>query len=129
MRVSPGLFGVGGLAAANVVAARNGEQTFRNTLQADAAGNLSPVPIDLGSGDQQTYLILYGTGIRNHSGPVTAMLGNTAVTAAFAGPQGTFAGEDQINLELPELLRGAGLVDVTLMVDGQTTNAVKIRIQ
>jgi uncharacterized protein (TIGR03437 family) len=88
-----------------------------------------PVPIDLGAPDQQVYLILYGTGIRNHADPVTVMIGTATLTAAYAGEQGTFAGEDQINVLLPQSLRGAGLVDVTLTVDGQVTNAVKIQIQ
>ncbi len=87
------------------------------------------LPIDLGFNDQQVFLILYGTGIRNHAGPVTATVGTTKLAVAYAGTQGTFAGEDQINILLPQTLRGAGIVDVTLTVDGQTTNAVKIHIQ
>jgi len=51
------------------------------------------------------------------------------VTAAYAGAQGTFAGQDQINIEIPRSLRGAGIVDVVLNVDGQVTNVVKIHIQ
>ncbi len=75
------------------------------------------------------FLILYGTGIRHHAGAVTAKIGSMTVEAAFAGPQGTFAGQDQINIELPRTLRGVGAVDVALSVDGQTTNTVRIHIQ
>jgi uncharacterized protein (TIGR03437 family) len=75
------------------------------------------------------FLVLYGTGIRHHGGPITAKVGSTTIEAAYAGPQGTFAGQDQVNLELPRSLRGAGIVDVTISVDGQTTNTVKIHIQ
>ncbi|MDQ6699629.1 MAG: hypothetical protein M3Z36_05530 [Acidobacteriota bacterium] len=128
-RVSPGLFGTGGLAAANVIVSRDGVQNATNVLKADAAGNVSLVPIDLGPADQQVVLILYGTGIGNHVNPVTATIGAVTVTATYAGAQGTFPGEDQINILLPQTLRGAGIVDVTLTVDGQTTNPVKIQIQ
>ena len=127
--VSPGLFGVAGLAAANVVTFRGGAQNATNTLRTGSGGSLELAPIDLGPEDQQVFLILYGTGIRHHAGAVTAKVGSVTVEAAFAGPQGTFAGQDQINIELPRTLRGVGAVDVALSVDGQTTNTVRIHIQ
>ncbi len=127
--VAPGLFGAEGLAAANVFTFRGGETLSTNTIQAGAGGSLELVPIDLGPDDQQVFLILYGTGIRHHAGVVTAKIASATIEAAYAGPQGTFAGEDQINIELPKSLRGAGLVDVVLSVDGQTTNTVKIHIR
>lgn len=127
--VSPGLFGVNGMAAANVASYLDGVQTNGNVIGADANGGLKLNPIDLGPEDQQTFLILYGTGIRNHTGEVTATIGDQTVTAAYAGPQGTYPGEDQINVPLPRGLAGAGVVNVTLRVDGQSTNAVQIEIQ
>jgi uncharacterized protein (TIGR03437 family) len=132
--VSPGLFGAGGLAAANVITFRNGVQSATNTLRVGAGGNLELVPIDLVPDDQgpdeyKVFLILYGTGIRHHAAGVSAKIGSAMIEAAYAGPQGTFAGQDQINIELPRSLRGAGIVDVALTVDGQTTNTVKIHIQ
>jgi uncharacterized protein (TIGR03437 family) len=126
---APGLFGAGGLAAANVVTFRDGAQITTNTLRVNATGAIEPAPIDLGPDDQQVFLILYGTGIRHNAGPVTARVGSETIIAAFAGAQGTFAGQDQINIELPKTLRGVGVVDVALTVDGQATNAVKIHIQ
>jgi uncharacterized protein (TIGR03437 family) len=127
--VSPGVFGVNGLAAANIVTYRNGTPSSMNAVQIDAGGNFVPVAIDLGAEDQLVYLFLYGTGIRNHANPVTATVGAAEITAAYAGAQGEYAGFDQINILLPRSLKGAGLVSVTLTVDGQTTNPVKIRIQ
>jgi len=127
--VSPGLFGAGGFAAANVVTFRGDGQTTTNTVGVGTVGNLDLIPIALGPDDQQVFLILYGTGIRYHAGPVIARIGTADITAAYAGPQGTFAGQDQINVQLPKTLSGAGIVDVSLMVDGQTTNVVKIHIQ
>jgi uncharacterized protein (TIGR03437 family) len=127
--VSPGLFGSGGLAAANIIVFRDGAQTATNTLRAGSGGSLELTPIDLGPDDQQVFLILYGTGIRHHADAVTARIGAATIEAAYAGPQGTFAGQDQINIELPRALRGAGIVDIVLSVNGQTTNTVKIHIQ
>jgi uncharacterized protein (TIGR03437 family) len=127
--VAPGLFGVNGFAAANVVSYKDGVQTTGNVLRVGAGGAIELNPIDLGPEDQQVFVILYGTGIRGHAGPVTARIGTEAVATAYAGPQGAFAGQDQINIQIPRSLRGAGAVEVSLNVDGQFTNAVKIHIQ
>ena len=127
--VAPGLFGSGGLAAANILTFRDGTQTSSNVLRTGPTGAHELIPIDLGPPEQQVYLILYGTGIRHHTGTVMARIGTETVAAAYAGAQGTFAGQDQINIALPKSLKGAGIVDVVLIVDGQTTNAVKIHIQ
>jgi uncharacterized protein (TIGR03437 family) len=75
------------------------------------------------------YLILYGTGIRNHQNAVTATVGTASITAAYAGAQGVYVGEDQINIQLPQSLAGSGVVNVSLNVDGQTSNSVQIQIQ
>jgi uncharacterized protein (TIGR03437 family) len=126
--VSPGLFSASGLAAANILTVRDDVQTFTDAIRVSSDGALEPAPIELGGGSQ-VFLILYGTGIRNHSGAITATIGTNTVPVAFAGAQGTFAGEDQINILLPQTLRGAGVVDVMLNVDGQPTNSVKIHIR
>ncbi len=127
--VSPGLFGSAGLAAANVITFTGNTQSAADTIRVGGSGNLELIPIDLGTDDQQVFLILYGTGIRHHATPVTARIGTAVFTSEYAGPQGTFAGQDQINVQLPKTLRGAGIVDVSLLVDGQATNAVKIHIR
>jgi uncharacterized protein (TIGR03437 family) len=51
------------------------------------------------------------------------------VETLFAGPQGQYAGLDQINLRLPQSLRGRGDLDVVLTVDGKTANTVRINIK
>jgi uncharacterized protein (TIGR03437 family) len=126
--VAPGIFNVNGFAAANVFTYNNGAgPVVTSTL--DTQGQIGPAPIDVGSGSMQVYLILYGTGIRNHQSPVTAIIGTVSTTAAYAGAQGVFVGEDQINVLLPQSLKGSGLVSVTLTADGETTNAAQIEIQ
>jgi len=55
------------------------------------------------------YLSLYGTGFAQASASASScMVGNTAVTATYAGPEIQIAGLDQVNLLLPTSLAGAG---------------------
>lgn len=76
------------------------------------------------------YLVLYGTGFDGASqSGATVTVGTTSTTVVFAGPQGQFAGLDQINAELPSSLAGAGAVDVTVTVNGATANGVTITFQ
>jgi uncharacterized protein (TIGR03437 family) len=120
--IAPGIFSDNGLAAGFSVVNVNGVQ--KNTLLVQ---NGALVPIDVSGG--QTYLELFGTGIRNHANPVVATIGSTNVTAAYAGAQGVYLGEDQINIQLPASLQGAGKIAVSLLVDGQTSNSVQVLIQ
>jgi uncharacterized protein (TIGR03437 family) len=87
----------------------------------------SAVPIDVGL-DAPVYLSLYGTGIRSPSG-AQVKIGNTIVDTTYVGPQGQIPGLDQVNVPLPLSLRGSGLVNVTVTVNGVTSNAVQIAIQ
>jgi len=126
--VSPGVFNVSGLAVGYADSlSTSGTQTYTSLVNASASGALQPTPIDVAAGN--VYLLLFGTGIRGHANPVTATIGSSTLATAYAGPQGTFLGEDQINIQLPASLAGAGLVKVTLNVDGQTSNPVQIQIQ
>jgi uncharacterized protein (TIGR03437 family) len=121
--VAPGLFSApnrfaAGFSAVNV----NGVVKLTLLVQDGAL-----VPVDVSGG--QTYLELFGTGIRNHSDPVVATIRGTNVTAAYAGAQGVYIGEDQINIQLPSSLQGSGEVALSLNVDGQTSNTVVFLIK
>jgi uncharacterized protein (TIGR03437 family) len=95
-----------------------------------AGSSCRTVPIPLAD-DRPVYLSLYGSGIRNRLSlaNVTCTIGGVSVPLLYAGAQPEFAGLDQVNLALPSVLRGVGEVDVILMVDGQTSNAVRISVQ
>ena len=121
--VSPGIFSANGLAVGSWVRVVNGVQQSTSLL--DNTGAM--VPIDVSGGG--TFLILYGTGIHNHASPVIATIGGLRITAAYAGAQGVYLGEDQINLQLPAALQGKGVLDVSLEVDGETSNAVKVTLK
>jgi len=120
--VAPGIFADNLFAAGFSLAIVNGVQQLTPLVQ-----NGALVPVNVAGG--QTYLVLYGTGIRNHAKPVVATAGTAQITAAYAGAQGVYLGEDQINIQLPASLQGAGTIEVSLLVDGQTSNAVQVLIQ
>jgi uncharacterized protein (TIGR03437 family) len=88
-------------------------------------------PIDLGPDTDQLMLVLYGTGIRGSSSPggVKVTIGGMNSPVAYAGPQGAFAGLDQVNVPLPRSLAGRGSVDVVLTVDGFAANTVTINVR
>jgi uncharacterized protein (TIGR03437 family) len=101
---------------------------FAYTLHADGTNSMATlaVPIDLGAATDQVTLELFGTGIRNHTGTVSAKIGTATATVAYAGPQNTFVGLDQVNITLPRSLIGAGSVTVALTVDTQPANPVTV---
>jgi uncharacterized protein (TIGR03437 family) len=77
----------------------------------------------------QTYLILYGTGVRGFVQAVTATVGGIPVSVSGAGPQGQFSGLDQINIgPLPAGLAG-GEHEIVLAVDGIKTNPVTVLLK
>ncbi len=105
--------------------------TLLHSDGSQGAAQLVTGPVNLGSGGDQAYLTLYGTGIRGRSSlaNVTAQVGPMAGTVTFAGAQGGFAGLDQVNVVIPAALRGAGYVVATVTVDGQTANQVSFTVQ
>jgi uncharacterized protein (TIGR03437 family) len=124
---APGLFTANlsgqGPAAAQVT---NG-QTYSNTSECSSAGNCTLVPIDTAS---RPYLILYGTGIRGAAQVnVGVRIGNIDAGVTYAGPQGTYAGLDQVNATLPGTLKGRGQLVVTVTVNGQATNMGQLLFQ
>jgi uncharacterized protein (TIGR03437 family) len=135
-KVAPALFsasGTGtGVAAATAVRVTIPTQIQSPVLvfECNAVDGCRPVAIDPGV-DAPVYLSFYGTGIRGASSlsGVSVTIGNTTVQPVYAGPQVQTPGLDQVNVPLPLSLRGAGLVNVTVTVDGVTSNAVQIDIQ
>ena len=60
---------------------------------------------------------------------VQAFVAGVSVPVAYAGPQGSFAGLDQINITLPQSLAGTGEASVYLIADGQMSNVGSLKIQ
>ncbi len=88
-----------------------------------------PAPIDVGTLARPAYILLYGTGVRNApQSAVRAIIGGVDSLVTYAGPQGGFVGLDQINVQLPAALKGRGIVDLTLVVNGVSSNTMKINL-
>ncbi|MDQ6663846.1 MAG: hypothetical protein M3Z23_05595, partial [Acidobacteriota bacterium] len=131
--IAPGLYtanqnGAGVAAALMQRVHADGSQSFQNVAQCDSNGrNCTPASIDVGPDSDRLFLQLYGTGIRGRTSlsNVSVSIGNVAGTVLFAGPQGQYAGLDQVNVQLPSgVLKGRGRLTVALTVDGQAANAV-----
>ena len=80
---------------------------------------------------EQVFLLLSGTGIRNHSGlaNVRAKVGPENAEVTFAGSQGILPGVDQVDLRLLPTLKERGEVSVELSVDGRAANIVRVKIK
>ena len=87
--------------------------------------------MDLGPAGSHLALVLYGTGIRGRStlANVTCDIGGITVPVDYAGGQPQYAGLDQVNVTVPPALAGRGEVGITLSVDGQTSNTLKVNIK
>ena len=89
-------------------------------------------PIDVRNPSDQFYLTMFGTGFRGRSSlqGVSVMIGNQTVPGIlFAGSQGQYEGFDQVDVQIPNSLAGAGVVNIVATVDGTTTNTVQIQLQ
>lgn len=91
---------------------------------------LNAVTFDLGdfsthTGNSPTYLALFATGL-NTTTPPTVTIGGVSVTVLFAGPTACCDGLQQVNVQLPDTLAGAGRVPVVLSSNGQMSNTVQV---
>jgi uncharacterized protein (TIGR03437 family) len=130
--VAPGFFtadasGTGAAAAQAVRVARGGSQTIQNLFSCSELA-CAPVPVDFGAEEDRVVLVFYGTGLRGvrDRSSVTAAVAGRTLPVEYAGPQPTYPGLDQVNLELPRDLRGRGEVAVTFTVDGKGANPILI---
>ena len=133
---APGLYSIdssgrGPAAGQFVQVHADGSRTSGGTSACDGRGNCVVVPIDLGGPDDQTFLVLYGTGIRGRSAlsSVVLKLGGVDLKVDYAGPQGESLGLDQINVRLPRTLANKGTIDVALNVDGQAANVLQVSVK
>ena len=126
-RVAPGLFtadgtGKGMPVGQTILVHSDGSQ--------GAALDLASGPIDLGAAGDTVYLVLYGTGLRHQAAAAAAFACGSGtldnLPVAYAGAQGSVAGLDQVNLQLPAALRGAGPVTLKLTVEGADANPVTL---
>jgi uncharacterized protein (TIGR03437 family) len=100
--------------------------------RADGSQSVTPLtaPVQFGNSGDTTTLVLYATGIRalSSQAAVSVRIGTERLPVQFAGAQGAFLGLDQINVNLPNSLKGAGAVPLRVVVDGLTTNVVNVSL-
>jgi len=87
-------------------------------------------PIDPGPAGEAIFLVIYGTGFRNHGGlgAVGVRMGGIDAQVVYAGAQGDYVGLDQLNVRIPRELAGRGEIDLVLNVGGLSANPVRIRM-
>jgi uncharacterized protein (TIGR03437 family) len=137
----PGFFTVNssGLAAATGTHVQGPYQSSFNVSYVDpTTGSVLPLPINMGAKSDGIFLSLYGTGFRNRSSLagvvielIPASQPSTAIYAPglYAGAQGSYFGLDQLNVQIPQSLAGAGEVIIQVTIDGVKANPVNVTIQ
>lgn len=121
-RVAPGLFFYGDNTAISYAlrVEPDGEQTvlsIRNEIVLD---------------ERPVYLIAYATGLRNLSSlsSLQARIGGVSVPVNYAGPEGSgVPGLDQVNIRLIPALKGLGLANLVLTVDGILSNTAMVNVR
>jgi uncharacterized protein (TIGR03437 family) len=100
-----------------------------DAFQCSAPGVCQPFAVDVSGG--QTVLVLYTTGLRRRSSldRVEARIAGRLLPVEYAGPQSQTPGLDQVNVRLPASLAGTGATTLTLVVDGESSNTVRIAIR
>ncbi|MGH9802657.1 MAG: putative Ig domain-containing protein, partial [Blastocatellia bacterium] len=131
------------VAAAPAIFTANASGTGDAAAQATIDGvNFQQPPFDVVVNGRSNILVLYATGVRHvpATNPndgngvaesVTVTIDGKPANVLYAGPQGSFAGLDQINVEFPTTLAGQGArrVEVVVTVGGVVANKVTIQIK
>ncbi len=84
----------------------------------------SPGPFTVTTHGAPTYLAIYVTGLDLSAAPAVR-IGGVAVPVSFYGAAPCCAGLEQINVELPKALAGAGRVEVAVTAAGAVSNVVE----
>ena len=91
-------------------------------------GQFLPAPIDVGTPQLPAFLILFCTGAVNApAGSVKAVIGGMELPVTPLVAPG-FVGLDQINLQIPVELKGRGIVDLSIVANGVSSNTVTVNM-
>jgi uncharacterized protein (TIGR03437 family) len=130
--VAPALFTVNGnalIAGYAVRVSSSGAQTVEPAYALNAQGSYSAAPINMGSATDKVYLTFYATGVQAAgTANVVVTVNGVSTPVLYAGSAG-YAGVDQVNVQLPASLAGAGTVALQLTASGIAANTVQIAIQ
>jgi uncharacterized protein (TIGR03437 family) len=130
--VAPAVFTVNGnalLAGYAVRVSTSGTQTTEPAYASNAQGSFSAAPINMGSATDKVYLTIYATGVQAAGlANVSVTVNGVSTTVLYAGAS-AFNGVDQINVQLPASLAGAGTVALQVTASGTAANPVQVAIQ
>ena len=98
-------------------------QNFKNVF--DAQRQAIPIPFD--PGGRPTYLILFGTSIRER-GEISVKIAGQNCPVTWSGAHPGMSGLDQINVQLPSTLRGVGKTWIFTDVGGLSANQTQIHM-
>jgi uncharacterized protein (TIGR03437 family) len=65
---------------------------------------------------------------RSSLSAVSVSIGGVTLSVDYLGAHPQLVGVEQINVKMPQSLKGRGLVDVLVTVDGHVSNIAKINI-
>ena len=132
---APALFSANGTgkgpAAALALRIRDGQLNYVPVFRCDVGGgHCETTPVSREPGDD-LYLVVFGTGVRRMKDLrlFEATLGDQSLDISYAGPQGEFAGLDQINARVPPSFSGHGEMDFVLNLAGRKSNSIKINLR
>ena len=130
--VAPAVFTVNGnalLAGYAMRVSATGTQTIQPTYVLNPQGSYSAAKINMGVASDKVFLTIYATGMQAAAqANVSVTVNGLTAPVTYAGPSG-YSGVDQVNVQLPAPLAGAGTVAVQLTASGITANPVQIAIQ
>ncbi len=130
--VAPALFTLNGtgLAAAYGIRVSGGSQIVEPAYVLNGFGSYSALTVGMGALSDQTYLILFGTGIAGAgTSGVTVKLNGVNAPVQYVGPQLSFAGMDQVVVQIPASVSKMGNVNIQLTAGGVAANPVQVTIQ
>lgn len=132
--VAPSLFtananGRGAPAAYVAVSGTAGEPRWAFRCGSEP-GKCEPAVIPASTGAASAVIVLFGTGIRNAAAStVSVSVCGQTLRPTYSGAQGTYPGLDQVNVVLPQSLRGCGASTLTLTAGGIRANPVDVVIE
>lgn len=134
--VKPGIFTVNqqgtGYAAAQIQRVRNGVTLGFEDVATGPTANPVAVPIEWKDPNDQLYLTLYTTGLRNRSqqSNVLVTVKGASQMVVYAAAHPDYAGLDQVSVLLDRnTLAGSGDVNVILTADGVAANTVRVNFK
>lgn len=130
--VAPAVFTINGnnlIAGYAVRISTNGTQTTEPAYALNPQGSYSATPINMGTATDKVYLTIYATGMSAATmAKVSVLVNGVNCPVIYSGPS-SYTGVDQVNVQLPASLAGAGTVTLQLTAAGVAANSVQIVIK